>query len=549
MKISLIGAFCNDFIIGCNNTLPWDNSEDMKFFREMTLNKIIIMGKNTFESMNSKGLKNRFNIILHRITHNHVIVRDGIYCFHTTTNNLIENIKNNKPSNIEDEIFVIGGAKIYNLFLDNFKVDEIYLNVIKSPILKVETECVKFPYHKLTNKFRMISYTKGETVNYMKFVRLEKETDNCYEELIEDILKSNDFPFELQKESFRETASDIPAEKSIQNIEQEIATEIPFEVQKEKGIRRDRTKVGTIGVFGKTLRYNLQNGFPLITTKLMGWKSIMKELLFFLRGDTNTKILEQPPISVTIWKGNTTREFLDNRGLHDYPVGEMGPMYGYVWRHYGKETGKEFDQLEYVIDLLKNDPYSRRIIMTTYSPLYLEKSVLMPCHGIVVQFYVSQFSPSTTIHRDFHDEIEKASASQFSISSDIHDNPRRIDVKQTEEQDNINQKNLSLLVYCRSQDVALGTPYNIASYAMMLHIVAKKVDMQPYELIMNLGDTHIYSNHIENTIKQIKNNPYPFPIFNVSDDVKTKDWNDLSIDDFSIDGYYSHEKINYQMAI
>lgn len=519
MKISLIGAFCNDFIIGCNNTLPWDNSEDMKFFREMTLNKIIIMGKNTFESLNSKGLKNRFNVILHRETNKHVLVRDGIYCFHTTSYDLIHDIKNNKPSNIEDEIFVIGGAKIYNLFLDNFNVDEIYLNVIKSPILKVETECVKFPYHKLTNKFRMVSYTKGETVNYMKFEKLEKETDNCYEDLIEDILISNRFlpNYDIPVSSYDIPVSsyDIPVssydiqKESLQDIEQEIASD--GATQSILGIRRDRTKVGTIGVFGKTLRYNLQNGFPLITTKLMGWKSIMKELLFFLRGDTNTKILEQPPVPVTIWKGNTTREFLDNRGLHDYPVGEMGPMYGYVWRHYGKETGKEFDQLEYVIDLLKTDPYSRRIIMTTYSPLYLEKSVLMPCHGIVVQFYVS-------IRHNACDE-------------------------------KINQKNLSLLVYCRSQDVALGTPYNIASYAMMLHIIAKKVDMQPYELIMNLGDTHIYSNHIENTIKQIKNNPYPFPIFNVSDDVKTKDWNDLTIDDFSIDGYYSHEKINYQMAI
>lgn len=270
--------------------------------------------------------------------------------------------------------------------------------------------------------------------------------------------------------------------------------------------RPDRTGVGTKSVFGRQLRFDISDSVPVLTTKFLAWKAVLKELLWFLRGQTDSKVLENQGVS--IWSGNTTREFLDNRGLVDYEVGDIGPMYGFNWRHYGAEysgcsadyQGKGFDQLEELVQGIKKDPYSRRHLLTTYNPQLVSKSVLAPCHGIACQFYVTDDS-------------------------------------------------LSCIVFNRSQDTFLGLPFNLASYAFMTYIIAARCDLKPSELVMFTGDTHIYNNHFDQIQVQLSRTPLPFPKFKVSDSVKNKQFDELCLDDFSLEGYIYHPSIKAPMAV
>lgn len=272
-----------------------------------------------------------------------------------------------------------------------------------------------------------------------------------------------------------------------------------------KEIREDRTKVGTYSMFGPQMEFDISESIPILTTKFLAWKVVLKELLWFLKGDTNSKHLEEE--GVHIWKGNTTREFLDQRGL-DYPEGDVGPMYGFNWRHWGAsyETcahdyqGKGFDQLNHLVNQIKNDPYSRRHLLTTYNPSEVCKSVLAPCHGLTTMFYVEKDT-------------------------------------------------LSCKVFCRSSDVFLGLPFNIASYAMLTYILAKKCNLKPKTLIVTMGDAHIYSNHYEQVHEQLYRTPLPFPKFHVSDTVKEKEWEELTLEDFELEGYLYHPSIKAPMAV
>lgn len=277
-------------------------------------------------------------------------------------------------------------------------------------------------------------------------------------------------------------------------------------MDKSNEIREDRTKVGTYSIFGPQMEFDISRSIPILTTKFLAWKVVLKELLWFLKGDTNSKHLEEQGVS--IWKGNTTREFLDQRGL-DYPEGDVGPMYGFQWRHWGAsyETcnhgyeGKGYDQLNELVKQIKIDPYSRRHLLTTYNPSEVSKSVLAPCHGLTTMFYVDKGGY------------------------------------------------LSCKVFCRSSDVFLGLPFNIASYAMMTYILAMKCDLKPKRLIVTMGDAHIYSNHYEQANEQLYRTPIPFPKFKVSETVKEKQWEDLTMDDFELEGYLYHPSIKAPMAV
>jgi thymidylate synthase len=276
-------------------------------------------------------------------------------------------------------------------------------------------------------------------------------------------------------------------------------------------VRDDRTGTGTLSLFAENMRFDISTHFPLITTKKMPWKMVLKELLFFLQGKTDSKLLEKQ--GVPIWKANTTREFLDHRGLNHYAEGDMGPMYGFNWRHYGADysgchasyDGRGYDQLSALIAGLKTDPFSRRHMITTYNPAQVDISVLAPCHGIISQFYVEEDSTGT--------------------------------------------KHLSCHVYCRSHDMILGSPFNIASYAALVYIIAKKVSMCPKELVLSLGDCHLYKNHIEQAKTQMERVPLPLPILRIDDSVIEKDFAAITLDDFELIGYISHPPIQAPMAV
>jgi len=276
--------------------------------------------------------------------------------------------------------------------------------------------------------------------------------------------------------------------------------------------RGDRTGVGTRSVFGHQLRFDLQEGFPLLTTKRVFWRGIIEELLFFLRGDTNTNALAEKKIG--IWKGNTTRDFLDNRGL-DYPEGEMGPGYGFQWRNWQgtyqtlfDEDGQRrierkkdgVDQIQRLIDTLKNNPNDRRMLISAWNVGQLDRMALPPCH-YTFQCYV-------------------------------------------------NEGKLSLMWQQRSVDVALGLPFNIASYAALVHILAKVTDLEPGELIFTGGDVHIYLNHIEPLQEQLVRDPFPLPKLKIHKDLKNiEDIEQLTFKDFELIGYQYHPPIKMPMAI
>jgi len=276
--------------------------------------------------------------------------------------------------------------------------------------------------------------------------------------------------------------------------------------------RQTRNSI-TKSLFSKNLTFNLKNSFPLLTTKKMFFRGIFEELMFFIRGETDTKILEQKGIN--IWKGNTSREFLDNNGLENYEIGDMGPMYGFQQRYFNANyegchynyLGKGIDQLKYIIDTILKDPFSRRIIMTTYNPAQVNKGCLFPCHSLIVQFYIKE---------------EKG----------IY---------------YISQQN-----YIRSNDIFLGNPYNIASFALLSYLLChhlnhltKSEKYKPDMLYITIGDYHLYKEHYEAAEIQIKRTPYSFPKLKINkyhDNIE-----DYSYEDIELIDYIFHPSIKAPM--
>jgi dihydrofolate reductase/thymidylate synthase len=460
MPLYIISAIDSNRGIGKNNALPWKIKEDLDFFKQMTVNSTVIMGKNTYDSLPIKPLPNRYNIV---ITNNPEADKENIWF--TTIVNAKEYIENNKSNT---DIFIIGGEQIYTYFIKN--VDKIFLTVIDK-----KYDCDrKIPFIPNNYKITKVSdkkYDETEKVNYRfieyTFTKFPCQNENVYLHLAYDILN--------------------------------------------KGNKRDdRTGTGTLSLFAQQMRFDISESVPILTTKRVGFKLTVEELLFFLRGDTNSKILEDKGIN--IWKGNTSREFLDKRGLNDYEVGDLGSMYGYNWRHFGSKyincntdyTGQGLDQLEQVIHLLKTDPFSRRILMTSYNPLDADKGVLLPCHGLIIQLYV-------------------------------------------EEVDNV--KYLSCQVYIRSNDMFLGQPINILSYSILTYIIALKVDMKPKDLILSIGDVHIYNTHLEQIKEQLKRDPLVPPILYLNPEIKKKNWTEITVDDFELIGYQPRNSIKAPIAI
>jgi thymidylate synthase len=251
----------------------------------------------------------------------------------------------------------------------------------------------------------------------------------------------------------------------------------------ESGARKtDRTGTGTLSVFGRQLRFALAP-FPLLTTKKLHFKSIAYELLWFLRGDTNVRWLQERGVS--IWD-----EWADERG-------ELGPVYGYQWRHWRTPDGREIDQISDVIASLRKKPDSRRHLVSAWNPADVDRMALPPCHALF-QFYVA--------------------------------NGR-----------------LSCQMYQRSADLFLGVPFNIASYALLTLMVAQVTDLEPGEFILTLGDAHLYLNHLEQARQQLERQPRAFPQLKLNREVK--DLFAFKYEDFVLEGYEPHPAIKAPIAV
>lgn len=273
----------------------------------------------------------------------------------------------------------------------------------------------------------------------------------------------------------------------------------------ENGSRQnDRTGTGTLSCFGRSMRFSLSDGkLPLLTTKAVSLRIVIEELLFFVRGQTDNKILKEK--NVHIWDGNSTKEYFEKNGI-DRQEDDLGPVYGFQWRHFGAtykncesdHLEEGIDQLKSVIETLKTNPSSRRMIVTAWNPSQLKEMALPPCHCLF-QFLA-------------------------------------VDGK------------LTCILYQRSGDVGLGIPFNIASYSLLTVMIAKLTGLIPHEFVHFIGDTHVYLDHINPLKMQLERTPRAFPRIRLAEkDYKSIE--DFSIEDFILEGYNPYPKVRMTMSV
>lgn len=273
----------------------------------------------------------------------------------------------------------------------------------------------------------------------------------------------------------------------------------------QNGVQRgDRTGTGTLSTFGRTMRFSLRdNAMPLLTTKRTFWRGVAEELLWFISGDTSAKTLQDK--NIHIWDGNGSREYLDSIGLTDREEGDLGPVYGFQWRHFGANyktmhddyTGQGVDQLSKLIETIKTNPNDRRMVLSAWNPAAFHLMALPPCH-MFAQFYVANGE-------------------------------------------------LSCQMYQRSADMGLGVPFNIASYSLLTHMLAHCTGLKAGEFIHVIGDCHVYTNHIEPLKEQLTREPRPFPKLHIK--TANTDIDKFSYEDFEIVGYNPHKSIKMKMAV
>jgi len=444
--------------IGFQGKIPWEVKEDMKFFRDLTIgkgNNAVIMGKNTWLSLPNKPLKSRKNIVVSKT----LVVSKILESDASVVQDLTSAIAFAKKMKVS-QIFIIGGVEIYKEAIEKNFCNAVYVSRLNR-VYKCDKYFLKLPYDYECIGTNSYTTENDLTVTNCLFSKKNQE-EMQYLDLIRDILKNGT-------------------------------------------VRSNRTGVDTISLFGKSLSFSLKdNNFPLLTTKKVFTRGIIEELLWFISGDTDANNLKRK--GVNIWEGNSSREFLDKSGLTDYPEGTCGPIYGFQWRHFGAEyvssdtdyTDQGVDQVYSLIDTIKKDPNSRRLIISSWNPPQLDQMVLPPCH-YCMQFYV-------------------------------------------------NCGYLECQVNMRSCDVGLGLPFNIASYALLTIMIAHCTDLLPGKLIMILGDTHIYSNHVDKLKLQLERIPFQFPKLVIPSNCnKFRNIDDFGVDDFVISDYNCYESIKMDM--
>jgi len=333
--------------------------------------------------------------------------------------------------------------------------------------------------------------------------------------------------------------------------------------------KKDRTGTGTLSVFGRQIRHKMSDGFPLLTTKKMAWKTMVTELLWFLKGDTNIKYLVDN--NCHIWDGDAYKAFLQNHPPHDHletkkefinkiktndefakKWGELGPVYGKQWRSWTTDSeyidGETYfkyqaiDQIQNLINDLKSNPDSRRLMVNAWNVNDIPDMVLPPCH-YGFQVYTRELTLKERLN--LFDEF-------FDVTNDS-ENMNESEIHESLSESNIPTRAISLMWNQRSVDTFLGLPFNIASYGLLLEIIAKEVNMVPDELIGNLGDVHLYSNHIEQAKEQIRREPYQLPILKMSSGHNLRaalkgSTDEIDINDFILLWYESHPAIKAPLS-
>lgn len=480
------------FPIGKNGAMPWNNKADLKWFKDTTTGHPVIMGRKTYEAI-GHPLKNRTNII--------VSTRDDLWTENSGVrvyDNLEDALKFAKT--IDEEVFIIGGASLYEYALNKDLVDRVYIDLLAEEVNGADTffpDIITLNDWEEVGRPVEIEPRKAYAMQYVKVRGKDNHVDDKYLNLVNDIIKN--------------------------------------------GVEKDTRAGKTRSVFGVQLRFNLKEGLPMLTTKKMFSKGVIHELLWFLKGDTNIKYLVEN--GVHIWDDDAYRYYLEltkkykmvdptgieikinnplskeeflekvkdplnfhhgfriNDEKHTYyKYGDLGPVYGKQWRNFGG-----VDQVKEVIEKLRNNPDDRRIMISAWNVGEIKDMALPPCH-YTCQFYAKKLSNG--------------------------------------------KRELSCMFQMRSNDVILGLPFNIMSYGVLTHIIAQCCDMEVGELIFSGGDVHIYENQVEIYEKEQKNrNPhmYSLPILLLNPDIKEID--DFKYEDIKIEGYKSYPSVKYPLSV
>lgn len=461
-RFSIIVAIDSGNGIAKNGEIPWNSRSDMKFFRETTYGKgrnAVIMGRITYESIppQHRPLQGRHCVVVSRTwkqeNFNNITVCSSLIEALSTLGSSIKQY---------DNVFIAGGEQIYGEAVRDlmYLCDGVYVTRFKT-----DHSCDQF-------------FPWDAVKDYKTFLATQKTRD-----YIRHFLLPNDGHEEYQ---YLKLIRDIA-----QNGES----------------KPDRTGTGTMSRFGTRMEFDISKRFPILTTKKVFYKTILKELLFFISGKTDSKLLEDQ--GVNIWKGNSSRKYLDSIGLDEYEVGDLGPVYGFQWRHWGAKykgkdgdyTGKGTDQLTNLIEGIRKNPHSRRHILSAWNVSQLKEMCLPPCH-FACQFYVS------------------------------HD-----------------RKYLDCQLYQRSGDLFLGVPFNIACYSALTYMIAHITGLRPRKFIHVIGDAHIYKNHLKQVFKQIKRTPQPFPTLKFRGSTKIHEIDDFDIDSFIVEGYSSWPHIPGKISV
>lgn len=546
--------------IGKDGTIPWNIPEDMTHFKHITKPNdndkttfsIVIMGRKTWDSIPEKfkPLPNRYNVILSN-DDNYRLEQNTIYdfgkilktekniskntgVFFTTWDNFmnkdyinIENILNNDNINFvyhsvnyinTFNYYIIGGEQIYKKALESNLNITLYTTEIY-PIDKKEIECTTFFPNILnlnninsnSNSNSNITITNVSPFQTSRFVDKNnnyylyrfinyyienKSTHNLYNTYNSYYLNNNNtFPFKSSEDDYLSLMRNILYSGTSND---------------------DRTGVGTLSIFGSMLKYDLRDTFPLCTTKRMFFRAIFEELMFYLSGKTDNKLLQAKGIHV--WDGNTSRDFLDKRGLTHYEEGDMGQTYGFNYRHfggdykgcavdYGLDTDNHvgYDQVANIIHLIKNEPSSRRIIIDLWDCSTIDKAALPSC------LCKYQFNVNTV------------------------------------------KKELNLAIYLRSSDFFLANNWNSTCGALFVHLICNMegIDLTPGELTVFIADAHLYKSHIEQVKLNLERQPLPFPklFIKLINGEKKKNILEFKFEDLDLIGYKSYPNIKAEMAI
>lgn len=465
MEFNIIAAIDDKCGIGKNGGIPWNLPADRRHFASVTTGSppkgkqnAVIMGRVTWESLPRRPLPNRLNVV---VSSQDVQTADVL-----TAKSLDEALAQLSRRSDIHQIWVIGGERLYAEAIRHQLFRECVLTHVPG-----DHECDR--HFKPYGDLRIVSMPTDDGLDVRRYYPTNHDEDS-YLHLLRQL-------------STRST-------------------------------RPNRTGIPTRSDFARRLEFRLCDDvdtpvLPMLTTKTVPFRIVAEELFWFLRGGTDARDLQAK--NVHIWDGNSTREFLDRRGLATYTPGELGPVYGFQWRHWGAEyipegqraadhtfAGKGVDQIQRLIDGLKTDPYDRRHIVSAWNVADLSKMALPPCH-VFFQFYV---------------EPNEAGKPWW----------------------------LSCHLYMRSADMFLGVPFNIVSYGLLTHLVAQQTGLHAKRFVLTMGDCHVYENHLEAVQTQLARTPRGFPQIEIRARASIDEY---TVEDIVVRQYYPHPAIKAPMAV